>query len=105
MVISWPGHITDAGGIRTQFHHIVDIVPTILEAAGIQAPATVNGITQKPIEGVSMTYTFDKASQRTFEARHAVFRNVRQSWNLPRWLVCMYDAAGAAVDLGNGQAA
>jgi arylsulfatase A-like enzyme len=62
MVISWPGHITDAGGIRTQFHHIVDIVPTILEAAGIQAPATVNGITQKPIEGVSMTYTFDKAN-------------------------------------------
>jgi arylsulfatase A-like enzyme len=59
MAISWPGHITDAGGIRTQFHHIIDIVPTILEAAGIQAPATVNGITQKPIEGVSMAYTFD----------------------------------------------
>jgi arylsulfatase A-like enzyme len=62
MVISWPGHITDAGGIRTQFHHMIDIVPTILEAAGIQAPATVNGITQKPIEGVSMAYTFDKAN-------------------------------------------
>ena len=62
MVISWPGHITDAGGIRTQFHHIIDIVPTILEAAGIQAPATVNGITQNPIEGVSMAYTFDKAN-------------------------------------------
>jgi arylsulfatase A-like enzyme len=62
MAISWPGHITDAGGIRTQFHHIIDIVPTILEAAGIQAPATVNGITQRPIEGVSMVYTFDKAN-------------------------------------------
>jgi arylsulfatase len=62
MVISWPGHITDAGGIRTQFHHMIDIVPTILEATGIQAPATVNGITQKPIEGVSMAYTFDKAN-------------------------------------------
>jgi arylsulfatase len=62
MVMSWPGHITDAGGIRTQFHHMIDIVPTILEAAGIQAPATVNGITQKPIEGVSMVYTFDKAN-------------------------------------------
>jgi hypothetical protein len=60
--ISWPGHITDAGSIRSQFHHIIDIVPTILEAAGIQAPATVNGITQKPIEGVSMAYTFDKAN-------------------------------------------
>ena len=60
--ISWPGHIKDAGGIRTQFHHMIDIVPTILEAAGIQAPATVNGIAQKPIEGVSMAYTFDKAN-------------------------------------------
>jgi arylsulfatase A-like enzyme len=62
MVISWPGHITDAGGLRSQFHHIIDVVPTILEAAGIQAPATVNGIAQKPIEGVSMAYTFDKAN-------------------------------------------
>jgi arylsulfatase A-like enzyme len=62
MVISWPGHIQDAGGVRSQFHHMIDIVPTILEAAGIQAPATVNGIAQKPIEGVSMAYTFDKAN-------------------------------------------
>jgi arylsulfatase A-like enzyme len=60
MVISWPGHITDAGGIRSQFHHMIDIMPTILEATAIQAPATVNGIAQKPIEGVSMAYTFDK---------------------------------------------
>ncbi len=62
MVVSWPGHIADAGGIRTQFHHMIDIVPTILEAAGVPAPATVNGIAQKPIEGVSMAYTFDKAN-------------------------------------------
>jgi arylsulfatase len=60
MVISWPNRIKDAGGIRTQFHHMIDIVPTILEAAGIQAPLMVNGIAQKPIEGVSMAYTFDK---------------------------------------------
>ncbi len=62
MVISWPGHITDEGGIRTQFHHMIDIVPTLLEATGIQAPEVVNGIKQKPIEGVSMVYTFDKAN-------------------------------------------
>jgi hypothetical protein len=62
MVMSWPGHIKDTGGIRTQFHHMIDIVPTILEATGIQAPATVNGIAQKPIEGVSMAYTFDQAN-------------------------------------------
>ena len=52
MAISWPGHINDVGGIRTQFHHMIDIVPTILEATGIQAPVMVNGVAQKPIEGV-----------------------------------------------------
>ena len=62
MSISWPGHIKDVGGIRSQFHHIIDIVPTILEVTGIQPPATVNGIAQKPIEGISMAYTFDSAN-------------------------------------------
>jgi arylsulfatase A-like enzyme len=62
MAISWPGHIKDLGGIRSQFHHIIDIVPTILEVTGIQPPATVNGIAQKPIEGVSMAYTFDSSN-------------------------------------------
>jgi arylsulfatase A-like enzyme len=62
LAISWPGHITDVGGIRTQFHHVIDVVPTILEATGIKAPDEVNGIKQKPIEGVSMAYTFDKAN-------------------------------------------
>ena len=62
LAISWPGHITDVGGIRTQFHHIIDIVPTLLEATGIKAPDMVNGIKQKPIEGVSMAYTFNPAA-------------------------------------------
>ncbi len=62
LAISWPGHIKDPGSIRTQFHHVIDIVPTILEAAGVQAPDMVNGIKQKPIEGVSMAYTFDSAN-------------------------------------------
>jgi arylsulfatase A-like enzyme len=62
MAISWPGHIKDLGGIRSQFHHIIDIVPTILEVTGIQAPTTVNGFAQKPIEGISMAYTFDSAN-------------------------------------------
>jgi arylsulfatase A-like enzyme len=65
LAISWPGHINDAGGIRPQFHHVIDIVPTILEATGIKAPDEVNGIKQKPIEGVSMAYTFDKANAKT----------------------------------------
>ena len=62
MVIAWPNRIKDAGGIRTQFHHLIDIVPTILDVTGIPAPQMVNGIAQKPIEGVSMAYTFDKAN-------------------------------------------
>ena len=61
-VMSWPGHINDVGGIRRQFHHVIDIVPTILEATGIPQPDTINGIKQKPIEGVSMMYTWDKAN-------------------------------------------
>jgi arylsulfatase A-like enzyme len=60
MAIAWRNRIKDAGGIRTQFHHVIDIVPTILEAAGIPAPVMVNGIAQKPIEGVSMAYTWEK---------------------------------------------
>ena len=62
MVMSWPGHITDVGGIRRQFHHLIDIVPTILEATGIPQPDEINGIKQKPIEGVSMAYTWEKAN-------------------------------------------
>src|SRR5262249_6393101 len=50
MAISWPARISDKGGIRNQFHHVIDIVPTILEAARIRAPDTVNGVGQKPIE-------------------------------------------------------
>ena len=62
MAISWPGHITDKGGIRNQFAHVIDIVPTILEAASIPAPVSVDGVGQKPIEGTSLAYTFDKSN-------------------------------------------
>jgi len=69
MAISWPNRIKDTGGVRSQFHHVIDIVPTILEAAGIKAPQTVNGIKQKPIEGISMAYTFDKANANASSKR------------------------------------
>ncbi len=62
MCVSWPGHIQDAGGIRNQFHHIIDVVPTILEVSGIQQPDYVDGIKQSPIEGTSFAYTFDAAN-------------------------------------------
>lgn len=63
MAISWPRRIADRGGIRHQFHHVIDVVPTILEAVGIPAPTMVNGIAQRPIEGVSMAYTFAAANR------------------------------------------
>ncbi|MGC9967763.1 MAG: sulfatase-like hydrolase/transferase [Syntrophobacteraceae bacterium] len=59
MAIMWPKVIKDKGGIRDQFHHVIDILPTILEAAQVKQPKVVDGIEQSPIEGVSMTYTFD----------------------------------------------
>ena len=59
LVIAWPDRIKDAGGMRTQFHHVIDISPTILEAAHLAQPVEVNGVKQKPIEGVSMAYSFD----------------------------------------------
>jgi arylsulfatase A-like enzyme len=62
VAMSWPGHVNDLGGVRRQFHHIIDIAPTILEAAGIPQPETINGIAQRPMDGVSMTYTWDKAN-------------------------------------------
>jgi arylsulfatase len=64
MAMAWPGHITDVGGIRRQFHHIIDVVPTLLEATGIAAPDTIDGIKQRPIEGVSMNYTWHRAGAR-----------------------------------------
>ena len=59
MVVSWPARIKDQGGIRSQWHHTIDITPTILDITGLQHPSSVNGVAQKPIEGVSMAYTFD----------------------------------------------
>jgi arylsulfatase A-like enzyme len=60
-VVHWPNGIDTKGEIRAQFHHVIDVAPTILEAAGIPAPSSVHGIPQKPIEGVSMRYSFDDA--------------------------------------------
>lgn len=60
MVVSWPSHIADKGGVRTAFAHVTDITPTVLEAAGLPQPTRVDGIAQQPVDGVSFAYSFDK---------------------------------------------
>lgn len=64
LVIHWPKGIKDKGEVRSQWHHVIDIAPTILEAAGLPEPKSVNGTPQTPIEGVSMVYTFADAKAK-----------------------------------------
>ncbi len=100
MAISWPAVIKDKGGIRNQFTHLIDIVPTILEVTKIKAPDVVDGIKQKPIEGTSFVYTFDaknanapsRHTTQYFEMMgdHAIYHNgwiastkvMRKPWDL-----------------------
>jgi arylsulfatase A-like enzyme len=69
MVAYWPNRIKARGEVRSQFHHVIDVAPTVLEAAGLPEPKSVNGTVQTPIEGVSMVYTFDDAKA---DSRHKV---------------------------------
>jgi arylsulfatase len=62
MAVSWPKGIKDAGGLRTQFHHVIDVAPTLLEAAKIPHPESVCGVAQEPLEGTSMVYSFGDGS-------------------------------------------
>lgn len=65
MIVSWPGGIRARGEIRSQFHHINDVMPTILELTGITAPAQIDGVAQQRIDGVSMRYAFDAPNEPT----------------------------------------
>ena len=86
MVVSWPERIKDAGGLRAQFTHCIDIGPTILEAAGIPEPKVVDGTAQKPMEGTSFLYTFEDANAAGAPHR-AVLRDRRQPGDLQGRLV------------------
>ena len=69
MVVHWPDGIKAKGEIRSQWHHVIDVVPTVLEAVGLPEPRIVNGTPQRPIEGVSMAYSFDQANS---PSRHQI---------------------------------
>jgi arylsulfatase A-like enzyme len=65
MIVSWPARIKDRGGLRQQFLHVVDIVPTLYEVVGVTPPLELNGVPQKPIEGISFAYTFDDSTAKS----------------------------------------
>jgi len=82
MVVSWPARIADKGGLREQFIHVIDVVPTILEAAGIPAPEVVDGIEQAPIEGTSFLYTFDAANAKAPSRHKTQYFEMMGQWAL-----------------------
>ncbi|WP_436637973.1 arylsulfatase [Microbaculum sp. FT89] len=82
MAVSWPARIKDKGGIRHQFTHVIDVMPTILEVAGIPAPAVVDGIPQKPVEGTSFAYTFDEANADVPSRHQTQYFEMMGQWAL-----------------------
>jgi arylsulfatase len=82
MVVSWPARIKDKGALRQQFVHVIDVVPTILEAAGLKAPKVVDGIQQKPIEGTSFVYTFDAFNFNAPERHKTQYFEMMGQWAL-----------------------
>jgi arylsulfatase len=88
MVVSWPNRIKDSGGLRSQFTHVIDVAPTILEVAGIAAPKQVNGIEQMPMHGVSFAYTFGDANakERHTQQYFEIFGN--RALYKDGWIAC-----------------
>ena len=82
MVVSWPARIKDKGALRQQFVHVIDVVPTILEAAGLNAPEYVDGIKQAPVEGTSFAYTFDATNARTASRHKEQYFEMMGQWAL-----------------------
>jgi arylsulfatase A-like enzyme len=82
MVVSWPARIKDKGALREQFVHVIDVVPTILEAAGIKAPLAVDGIKQAPIEGTSFAYTFDAKNAKAAQRHKTQYFEMMGQWAL-----------------------
>lgn len=82
MVVSWPARIKDKGALRQQFVHVIDVLPTVLEAAGLGAPDMVDGIQQKPIEGTSFAYTFDAENAKAPSRHDTQYFEMMGQWAL-----------------------
>lgn len=82
LIVSWPRRISDRGAIRHQFHHVVDITPTVLEVCGVEAPATFRGVPQMPIHGTSFAYTFaDPAAETRKQVQYFEMYGHRSIWH------------------------
>ena len=88
MIVHWPRGIRAKGEIRTQYHHVIDVVPTILEACKLSQPTAVNGIAQKPIEGVSMLYSFDDEGAKGKRTTQYYEMFVNRAIYNNGWLAC-----------------
>jgi hypothetical protein len=102
MVVSWPAKISDHGGFRSQFTHLIDIMPTILDVAGIPAPKAVDGVEQKPLDGVSIASTFasDKAKPVRERQYFEIFTN-RAIYD-QGWIACAQHTLPWRQDLAPG---
>ena len=98
-IVSWPAGIKAKGEVRTQYAHIIDMVPTVLDLLGIEPPATIRGVTQSPIQGVSFAHTLDDGARRD-QAPHPVLRDARPPRHLPRRLAGGLPVAGPLVHRG-----
>jgi len=102
MVVSWPAKIKDKGAVRSQFTHLIDVLPTILDAASIPAPKSVNGVMQKPMDGVSIMSTFGSAKARPVRERQyfEIFTN-RAIYD-KGWIACAQHTLPWRQDLAPG---
>ncbi len=100
LVVHWPKGIKAKGEIRDQFHHVIDVVPTILEACKIPEPKVVNGIAQKPIEGLSMLYTFDDAGVKDRRLTQYFEMKTNRAIYHDGWTACC--RVGTPIDRGVG---
>ncbi len=98
LIISWTGGIADGGGIRRQFHHVVDIAPTVLEACGVELPDLVAGVAQMPMEGTSLVYTFDHPDVPTAkDVQHFEMLGHRGIWH-NEWKAVAYHKPASSFD-------
>jgi arylsulfatase len=106
LVVHWPAGIKAKGELRSQFHHVIDVVPTILESCKIAAPTHVNGIAQRPIEGVSMLYAFDDAAAEGARKTQYFEMMCNRAIYDDGWMACSHfgvpwDTAGKTADFAD----